>query len=248
MYMVEKNMKMEKEYTAWGTAEWDPSTGPREISDGYAIASCGLAREHGPVGPPNDRLRAFVHRCQDSPDGNGDTDRLSPFRESGTFDEATEFLADGVELFLVHVYDEDNELISPPPPHDVEGPDPVQQGPGDHPDHPIADDVVVSVVYLLEVVNVHEQDTDPPPVAVLLVETVHELLLEEAPVPDLRERIEKGKVSELLVKLGHCRYPGVVREYLDRPHHTPRPVEYRGGPYGDGHPISVPVLEIDLGL
>jgi len=76
-----------------------------------------------------------------------------------------------VKLFLVHVHDEDNELISPPSPHDVEGPDPVHQGPGDHPDHPIADDVVVPVVYLLEVVNVHEQDTDPPPVAVLLFET-----------------------------------------------------------------------------
>jgi hypothetical protein len=78
-------------------------------------------------------------------------------------------------------------------------------GAGDHADHPIADDVVVPIVYLLEVVNVHEQDTDPPPVAVLLVETRHELLLEEAPVPDLRERVEKGELSEFLVKVGHCR-------------------------------------------
>ena len=45
-------------------------------------------------------------------------DRISPFGESGTFDEATELLSDGVELSLVHVHDEDNELISPPPPDD----------------------------------------------------------------------------------------------------------------------------------
>lgn len=81
--------------------------------DGYAIAFCGLAREHESVCPPNVRLGAFACR-QDARDGSGDTDRL-------------------------------------------------------------------------------------PPVAVLL-ETGHALLLEEARVPDLRERVEKGELPEFLLR------------------------------------------------
>jgi hypothetical protein len=74
----------------------------------------------------------------------------------------------------------------------------------------------ISIVDVLELVQVDQQDSEESAVLGMLIELLKELLVQIATVSHLRGRIQKGKLHELFCSLSHGSLPGVVIEDLDR--------------------------------
>ena len=146
-----------------------------------------------------------------------------------------------------HVRQEDDELLAPPAPDEVERAGRTGKRRRDHLQDRVARVVAVGVVDFLEAVDVDEEDAEPEAVARQLGHLLLEDDLGVAPVPDSRERVEEDDLGQLLDAADRLHPLGLVREDLDRADDGPRGIA--DGDDLDPHrdPVPGPVVEEDVG-
>ena len=114
--------------------------------------------------------------------------------------------------------DHGDVFLSAPPADDVEGPDAVLEGLGHHLQYLVAGVVPVPVVYVLEIIDIDENDAEPPPVPLQFLKPGVQGDLGKLPVGEPREGVKKrqplelGRAASDVQRCAHGRrYPSIAR-------------------------------------
>ena len=152
------------------------------------------------------------------------------------------------QLRIVDGVRQDDELLASPASREIPDADAARDGRGYRAQRGVPGFVAMLVVHHLEVIDVHEQQPERPPVSMEVLDAPFQAEVELATVGEARERVGQGIVACAGRLSTRIDQPRRIVEDLDGPADVPIGVMDRCGPHTHRDAMAIVVAQPHLGL
>ena len=222
---------------------------PRGLSNADPIAPRLLALVHQCVGAADNELGRVVRKQERRANGNRDLQAFVCQVESRKLDEGPQLLTNGSHRRGgCDIMQDGKEFVAAPTADEVDLPQVMLEGGGNHAQDLIAHQMPIRIVELLELVNVNEEHTSFAAPVFKFRDDGPQMRLETQAIVDAGQSIMVRDTAQFMQFLTDGSNPRVASESFHGTHDVALSVVHGRRPDQHGHPVTIGVVQEDIGL